>query len=178
MNSTTKQVTLCALFAALNAILAQISIPIGPVPINLVHISTFVAAGLLGSKYGALSQFTYALMGMVGLPVFSGFSGGLGVIVGPTGGYILAYIMAAYVSGLIMEHFGKKSVIVIFMAMYTGWIITYGFGTIWYSAITHTGFIPALMVCAVPFLFGDLFKTCFSVYMVKRLSPVFRRMEN
>ncbi|OPX42659.1 biotin transporter BioY [Ruminiclostridium hungatei] len=76
----TKELALCALFAAMTAILPQISIPIGPVPLNLAHISTFIAAGLLGAKSGALSQIIFAFTGAVGLPVFSGFMGGSNVV--------------------------------------------------------------------------------------------------
>ena len=78
MKTTSRKWVLCAFFAALNAVLAQITIPIGPVPINLTHLSTYTAAGLLGARYGALSQLVYVLMGVIGLPVFSD---SLGVLV-------------------------------------------------------------------------------------------------
>ncbi|WP_077613186.1 biotin transporter BioY [Clostridium sp. Marseille-P2415] len=170
-NMKTKNLVLCALFASLNALLSQISIPIGPVPINLTHISTFAAAGLLGAKYGALSQIVFVLMGAVGLPVFSGFMGGIGRILGPTGGYIIAYAVCAYTAGWIMERFGK-SVKVMIAAMYTGWILTYAIGTLWYVYITHTNFITALTLCVIPFLLGDGLKTVLSMALIKRLNPV------
>ncbi|WP_394522879.1 biotin transporter BioY [Lacrimispora sp. JR3] len=172
MKITAKELTLCASFAALSAILSQIAIPIGPVPINLAHISVFTAAGLLGARYGALSQFVFVLMGAVGLPVFSGFNGGLFSVIGPTGGYIIAYIASAFLAGLIIERSGKSTVPVLAAAIYTGWIVTYLFGTLWYCYITHTGFAAALMVCVIPFLPGDFFKTCFSIYLIKKLNPV------
>ncbi|MDF2889402.1 MAG: biotin transporter BioY, partial [Lacrimispora sp.] len=109
-NLKTKEITLCALFASLTAILSQITIPIGPVPINMAHLSVFLAAGLLGSRLGALSQLTFVLMGAAGLPVFSGFNGGLTRIAGPTGGYIISYVVSAYVIGWILERFGKRTV--------------------------------------------------------------------
>jgi biotin transport system substrate-specific component len=172
MRTTIKELTLCALFAALNAVLAQISIPIGPVPINLTHLSTYTAAGLLGARYGALSQLVYVLMGAIGLPVFSGFSGGLGRVFGPTGGYILAYIGSAFLSGFLMERFGRKSVKAMAAAIYSGWILTYLLGTLWYSLITHVNFAAAFMVCVLPFLAGDCLKTFLSIFLIKRLSPV------
>lgn len=167
----TKNLVLCALFASLNAVLSQISVPIGPVPINLTHISTFVAAGLLGARYGAMSQMVYVFMGAVGLPVFSGFMGGMNRVLGPTGGYIIAYIGCAYAAGLIIDRFGK-SIISMMAGIYTGWIITYAFGTLWYVWITQTGFIAALTVCVFPFLPGDTLKTILSLWLIKRLSPV------
>lgn len=172
MKIKARELTLCALFATLNAILSQISIPIGPVPINLAHISTFVAAGLLGARHGALSQFVFVLLGAVGLPVFSGFTGGLLRVLGPTGGYIIAYIGAAFITGFVIERSGKRTMTVLAAAIYSGWTVTYLFGTLWYSYITHTNFAAALMVCVVPFLPGDCFKTCLSIFLIKKLSPV------
>ena len=104
---TTKLVT-CALFAALTAILSQIAIPIGPVPINLATFSVFFAGALLGAKAGALSQLVYLLLGIVGLPVFSMFRGGPGVLLGPTGGYLAGYVLAAFLVGFITEQRGDS----------------------------------------------------------------------
>lgn len=167
----TKVFALCAMFAAMTAILSQISIPIGPVPINLAHISTFIAAGLLGAKYGALSQIIFVFMGAVGLPVFSGFMGGMGRVLGPTGGYIVAYILCAFVAGFIIDSLGKSTKVLI-ASIYAGWIVVYAFGTAWYAFITHTSFVAALMVCVVPFLIGDALKTILCVFLIKRLSPL------
>jgi len=174
MITTSRKWVLCAFFAALNAVLAQITIPIGPVPINLTHLSTYTAAGLLGARYGALSQLVYVLMGVIGLPVFSGFSGGPGRIFGPTGGYIIAYIFSAYLSGFLMERFGKKSMKAMAAAIYAGWILTYLFGTLWYCLITGTGFVAALLVCVLPFLAGDCLKTFISISLIKKLHPIMR----
>ena len=165
---STKELAQCALFAALSAVLSQISIPIGPVPINLAHISTFTAAGLLGSRRGALSQVIFVLMGAVGLPVFSGLSGGMGRVLGPTGGYIISYIGCAFVTGLIIERFGK-SFLTLVLAMYVGWAIVYVFGTLWYIYLTHTGPVSALLVCVIPFLPGDAAKTILCATLIKLL---------
>lgn len=169
MNSGTMM--LCALFAALSAVLSQISIPIGPVPITLTHASIFIAAGLLGAKYGAVSQIVYVFMGAVGVPVFSGYSGGIGKILGPTGGFIIGYIVCAFVTGLIIDRFGT-SVKILIPAMYCGWVVTYAFGVPWYMHVTHTGLPEALLTCVVPFLPGDVAKTIFSSVLINRLSPV------
>ena len=81
-----KKLTLCAMLAALTAVMSQLLIPIGPIPINLAMLSVFVAGGLLGSSAAALSQTVYVLMGAVGLPVFAMLTGGIGIVLGPTGG--------------------------------------------------------------------------------------------
>lgn len=103
--SKTTYMALCGLFAALTAVCSYISIPLGftPVPVNLATLAVFLAGGLLGKKYGTVALSVYVLLGAVGLPVFSEFRGGLGVIAGPTGGYIIGYIAAAFLVGLIIE---------------------------------------------------------------------------
>ncbi len=174
-NLKTKEITLCALFASLTAILSQVIIPIGPVPVNFAHLATFLAACLLGSRLGALSQLTFVLMGAAGLPVFSGFHGGLTRIAGPTGGYIIAYVVSAYVTGWILERFGKRSVKALAVSIFAGWLITYVFGTLWFSYITHTSFSAALGLCVIPFLPGDLLKTCITIVLVRRLYSVIQR---
>jgi len=174
-NLKTKEITLCALFASLTAILSQITIPIGPVPINMAHLSVFLAAGLLGSRLGALSQLTFVLMGAAGLPVFSGFNGGLTRIAGPTGGYIISYVVSAYVIGWILERFGKRTVKALAISILAGWLVTYAFGTLWFTYVTHTSFTAALSLCVIPFLPGDLLKTCIIIVLVRRLYSVFQR---
>lgn len=167
----TRELAMCALFAALTAVLSQISVPVGPVPVNLALISVFVAAGLLGARYGALSQVVFVLMGAVGLPVFAGFMGGISGVLGPTGGYIVGYIACAFVTGLITGRFGKSMKASV-LAMCAGLIVTYTMGTLWYSYVTQTGFVAALSLCVVPFLPGDALKIVLSAVLVKRLSPV------
>ena len=169
----TAQLTFCALFAALSAILSQLFIPIGPVPIAMTHISIFLAAGLLGAKYGAISQIVYVLLGAVGAPVFAGFSGGAGILAGPTGGFLLGYILCAFVTGLLISRFGKSFKALI-PAMYAGWVATYIPGVLWFMHVTNTGLLAALPLCVLPFLPGDLLKTILSAVLINRLWPFFR----
>ena len=172
-NKTTNLV-LCAFFAALSAILSQIAVPIGPVPITLTHISIFMAAGLLGTKYGTVSQIVYVLLGAAGVPVFTGFKGGVGALAGPTGGFIIGYIGCALATGLLIGRFGK-SMKALIPAMYAGWVVTYVFGLLWFTFITNTGLAAALPVCVLPFLPGDVLKTVLSAVLIKRLSLTIKR---
>ena len=168
---TTRKIALCGLFAALTAVCAQISIPIGIVPINMAHASVFMAAGILGSRYGALSQIVYLCLGAMGLPVFSGFTGGISRLVGPTGGYIVGYILTAFVVGLLFERFGRKKLWILIVSMYIGWVVEYVIGTAWFCFVTGTGVIAALSACMFPFLPGDLAKTLVCALLIQKLYP-------
>jgi biotin transport system substrate-specific component len=166
----TKKMILYALFAALTAACSMISIPLPftPVPINLATLSVFLAGGLLGSKGGAISQLVYVLLGAIGLPVFHSFTGGLGILSGPTGGYIIGYVAAAWLIGFMVEKLGQgyyKNMI----SMAAGLAVCYALGTLWFMYITSTGLVAALMLCVVPFLLGDAFKIVAGSILVKKL---------
>lgn len=142
-----------ALFAAIIGILAQVTIPLPLVPITGQTLAVGLAATILGSRYGTLSVLLYALMGAIGIPVFSGMSGGFGVIVGPTGGFIIGFIPAAFLTGLYLE----KTSFTILNAMVAntiGMLITLSFGTAWlkvaadmtWTAAFASGFLPFVVV--------------------------------
>jgi len=164
---------LCALFVALSAVLSQLVLPIGPVPINMVHISIFTAAGLLGAKYGTLSQVVFVLMGAVGLPVFSYMSGGMGIIAGPTGGFIVGNVLCTLVVALIISKRGR-SVPSLIIAMYAGYAVTYAFGIPWMMYVTGMELVPTLIFMA-SFLPGDALKVAVSVVLIRRLYTAIQR---
>ena len=182
--SKTTYLALCGLFAALTAVCSYISIPLGftPVPVNLATLAVFLAGGLLGKKYGTIALAVYALLGAVGIPVFSEFRGGLSVLAGPTGGYIIGYILAAFLVGLIMElllpavtqkqagsSFSVKGFIVCAFAMVVGTAGCYALGTIWFMISTHTGLGAAMISCVIPFLPGDALKIIAASLLVQKL---------
>ncbi len=164
-------IIITALFAALTAVFSQISIPIGPVPVNLALLAVFTAAGLLSPGRAVLSQVVYLLLGAVGVPVFSGFRGGFAVLAGPTGGYIVGYIVAALTISLLLKRFGKKIHTVI-PSIIAGLALCYTFGTAWFVISTGTGILEALMVCVVPFLIGDAAKIAAATLLIHRLKKV------
>ncbi|WP_027400226.1 biotin transporter BioY [Anaerovorax odorimutans] len=177
-NIRTFPIILCALFAALTAVCSAISIPIPftPIPINLATLSIFLAGGLLGAKWGTISQVVYVLLGAIGLPVFHNFTGGFGIIAGPTGGYIVGYIAAAFLIGYLTDKFifskdNKTSAIYVklILSMVAGGILCYTLGTIWFMKLTGTSLIPALLSCVIPFLPGDLIKILIASFLTKRL---------
>lgn len=171
MQSNTRMLTLCGLFAALSAILSQVAIPIGPVPISFTHVSIFMAAGLLGKRYATISQTVFVLLGAFGVPVFSGFQGGFSVVAGPRGGFIIGYLFCTFLVALLIERFGS-SLKSTFLAMYVGWVATYAAGIPWFMYVMGWDLKSTVLMCVVPFLPGDLVKTIVCAVLINRLRPV------
>lgn len=172
---TTISLVQCALFAALTAVLSQISVPIGPVPLNLATFSVCLAGGVLGAKYAPESQAVYTLLGLVGVPVFAGMKGGAAVLVGPTGGYIIGYIAAAWLIGLLAGRFGKSRwKLAVFMA--AGILLCYAFGTMWFILLTRKTVMQALALCVIPFLIGDVLKIVLATLIVPKVNQALKRM--
>ncbi len=174
--STTKKMILCAFFAALTVVGTMITIPLpfSPVPINLALFAVFCSGILLGPKTGALSIIVYVCLGLVGLPVFANFAGGPGVLVGPTGGYIIGYIAAAYLAGRLSQGAScstPRMVVALLIAL----LACYTLGTLWFCFITKTGLISALFLCVIPFLPGDAIKILATVLLAKKLRPLLAR---
>ena len=155
------------LFAALIAVCAWISIPM-TVSFTLQTCAVCLTAGLLGWKRGTLTVIIYILLGMVGLPVFTGFKSGIAAVTGPTGGYIVGFIFTALIVGLAADRLGKKLwVNVIFMAV--GILVCYLFGTVWFMIAYKVTFASALTTCVVPFLIPDAVKIAVAAVLVNRL---------
>ncbi len=153
----TRDIVLCGLFAVLIAVMAQIAIPLpGGVPFSLQVMAVAMTGIILGPKRGIISVIIYILMGAIGLPVFANFSGGLSIIAGPTGGFILSFPIMALVAGL----FSKKSnnIFFIFLGVAIGATINYLVGTVQFMLITKSSFMYSLTVCVVPFVIFDAFK--------------------
>lgn len=169
----TRAMVLCALFAALTAVGSQLAVPIQPIPINMAMLFVFLAGGLLGAKKAAVSMLVYVAIGAIGVPVFAGFRGGPQVLVGPTGGYILGYLVAASITGFAVDRWGER-LWVIASAMVVGLLFCYAFGTLWFVILTGKGLVPALMGCVVPFLPGDAAKIIVASLLTKALRRYLR----
>ena len=165
---TTKMITMTAMFVALITILAQISIPIGPVPVNFAHIGIFVGAALLGPKLGTASIGIYLVIGMMGIPVFSGFSGGFGIVAGPTGGFLIGYLFCAWITATLI-----KLTRTYLVPMTVGLFVNYLVGIPWLMFITAMDFHTALAISVFPFLLGDGIKILMSSMLVKRLRHLY-----
>lgn len=174
---TVKELCACALGAALIAICAWISIP-AAVPFTLQTFAICLVTGLLGLKCGTVSVVVYLLLGAVGLPVFSGFGGGLGKLLGTTGGYLIGFIFTALTVGLFTKLLGKK-IWVLVISMVLGIALCYVFGTAWFM-ILYTrangpvGLVTVLGWCVFPFLIPDGIKIALATVLVQRLGKVLK----
>jgi biotin transport system substrate-specific component len=167
--TSTKGMVYAALFGALTAAGAFIVIPLPPVPITAQTFFLNVAAILLGGSLGAVSQFIYVMLGVVGIPVFAGGKAGLGVLFGPTGGYLLGFIIAAFVIG--MTNRIKKSAGLFWdiFSMLIGMLIIYSLGSIQLSLVAKMNFNKALAVGVLPFIPGDIIKITLAAIICSRL---------
>ncbi len=135
----------------------SITLPFTPVPISFTNLVIYFSIMVIGMKRGTISYLVYLLIGAVGLPVFSGFSGGLAKLAGPTGGYLVGFIFLALISGFFAEKF-SNNVIMTAIGMVLGTAVTYAFGTIWLCAQMHLTFVQGLYAGVIPYLPGDAAK--------------------
>ena len=170
--SKTYDIVYIAVFAVIMAICSWISIP-AAVPFTLQTFGVFIAAGVLGGKRGTLSVLVFILLGAVGIPVFANFSGGIGVLVGPTGGYIIGFLFSALVMWAMEKLPGKKSIMQI-VSMVVGLVVCYAFGTAWFMVVYgkangSVGLVTALGWCVFPFIIPDLIKIALAYVLSRKL---------
>lgn len=146
-----------AIMAAVICVFAPFSIPLGAVPLSLATFAVYLAASLLGKAKSCAAVAVYILIGLVGVPVFSGFMGGFAVLSGVTGGYIIGYLPCAFLTALFTESFGGR-LWAMATGMALGTITLYAVGTAWFMVFTGSELIAALSACVLPFLIGDIIK--------------------
>lgn len=155
------------LFAALIAVCAWIAIPL-TVSVTLQTFAVCLTAGLLGWKRATLTTIVYILLGIIGLPVFTGFNSGIAAVTGPTGGYIVGFIFTALIVGFSVENVGRKIwQNILFMVI--GILVCYLFGTVWFVIAYKVSFVSALSTCVIPFLLPDAVKIVLAAVLVNRL---------
>jgi len=176
----TKGMILCALFAALTAVggLIAVPLPFTPVPITLQTFFIFLAGALLGKYLGALSQLIYLLLGVVGLPVFAKGSSGIGILLGPTGGYLIGFIPAAFLIGCILERREKPPLGLIFLAMVVGLLAIYLPGVGWLMWVARLSLVKGLLLGVLPFLPGDAVKIVVGALIVGRAMRLKRAIKD
>ena len=160
MSMKTRDLTIIAVMAALICVAGPLSISIGPIPLSLASFAVYMAGAVLGAKKGTLAAGIYLLLGLVGLPVFSGFSGGFQKLIGVTGGYLVGYLPCACITGLAVKpdspDSGPQWRLPAFMAL--GTAVLYLIGTAWFMIQTRNTLAASMGMCVIPFLPGDAVK--------------------
>lgn len=167
---STKNLVLTGLFAALTAVLAQVVLPLGPVPFNLAVLGAFLAGMLLPPGAAAGAMGVYFVMALVGLPVLAGFTGGPGILFGATGGYVVGYVCIA----LATAWGAKRGLWQTALGMAVGLGLCYVLGTAWFMTVTGNGLLESLGWCVLPFVLPDLGKAAGALALGKLLD---RRLE-
>lgn len=167
-----RDVVLIGMMAAVICVAGPISLnlPFTPVPISLTNLAIYFVLYVIGTKRAVLSYCIYLLIGMIGLPVFSNFSGGFQKLAGPTGGYLIGFIFMAAISGFFIDRWYDKPIIS-FAGMWIGKVVSSAFGTAWLAYSTNLTFMAALISGVFPFLMGDLVKTA----VVAVVGPMVRK---
>ena len=152
----TYNIAITALMATCLCIVAPLSIPVGIVPLSFTTFAAFLSLYLIGWKKGVVSYVVYVLIGLAGLPVFSGFSGGPGRLLGPTGGFIVGIIPAMIIVGAAIEK--SKRILIHFASFAAGTVLIYVSGTAWFCLVTKSTIAAAIGVCVAPFVISDVVK--------------------
>jgi biotin transport system substrate-specific component len=166
-----------ALMAAVTAVAAQITIPLpfSPVPFTMQVLAVILSGLLLGPRYGALSQAIYVLVGAVGVPVFAAFTGGLGIVLGPTGGYLLSYPLAAAIAGLAAHaarNAPRRQALLTSIAAGAGaLIVIYAVGASWLAVQSGLPLSVALAQGVIPFVPLDLVKVALAALVATAAAP-------
>jgi len=153
---STKDLILCGMFAAITGVASQISIPIQPEPFTMQVLAVYLSGIILGCKKGFISQLIYVALGAIGAPVFANFKGGIQAIVGPTGGFIIAFPLMALIIGYFSQESENKFKLA--FGLILSLILCYTMGTVQLSIVTGMSISKAVKVAVVPFVAFDLIK--------------------
>ncbi|MBR3809126.1 MAG: biotin transporter BioY [Clostridia bacterium] len=176
-NKKAKDISLITLFSAIIVICSLVTIPT-VVPFTLQTFAIFLCLNILGAKKGIVSILIYIFLGVIGLPVFSGFSGGIGALLNVTGGYIIGFIFSALTFWLITFLFNKKSKKVInLIASFMGLGVCYISGTFWYILLfikngDTISFMSAFMICVLPFIIPDILKILLALSLSGKINKL------
>lgn len=178
VKNKTRDLCYISIFTALLAICSWLAIPTA-VPFTLQTFAVFLAVGMLGGKRGACAIIVYILLGAVGVPVFQGFTGGPGILLGNTGGYIIGFLCSALAMWGMQRLLGERPW-VLGLSMLAGLLICYAFGTLWFMAVyTQTtgaiAFGTVLGWCVAPFFLPDLLKIALAYMLTRRLGKAIRK---
>jgi biotin transport system substrate-specific component len=160
-----------SMFGAATAAGAYIIVPVPPVPVTMQTLFLSLAGLIIGARLAAMSQLIYVIIGAMGLPVFAGGKAGLGILIGPTGGYLLGFIAGAYVIGKLVELRPTAGMAWLVSSMAAGTLIIYLFGVVQLCVVAQLSVSKAVAVGALPFLPGDAVKIALAAFIRRKLRP-------
>ena len=164
-----RNMTRSAVLAAVLAVCAWISVPLGDQAVSLQTFALLLTLGLLGGRLGAMTVLVYLLLGAAGLPVFTGFRGGVGVLLGPTGGYLWGFLASSLLYWMLEKRMDQR------LNMLIGLALCYACGTVWYYYMFAPGALwPVVMTCVVPYIVPDLVKLMLAAILSRRLKWLMR----
>lgn len=170
---TTKDLVLTGMLTAVICVLSPHSIPIQPIPFTLSLYAIFLTGALLQPRYALMSALAYLLLGVFGLPVFSGYRGGIHALTSMTGGYLMSYPLMALCTSFFHKKSGKKAKLFsLILGMLLSLVLCYTIGSLWFAYISDTSFTYALSVCVVPFVLFDLIKVGLAAFTGSLLKKV------
>ena len=181
MKISTKEMTLAGLFAGLTAIGTIIQFPLGEVPITLQTLFVILSGLILGPKLGALSQIVYVVLGLIGLPIFSNFTGGPQSVLKPSFGFLIGFIFAAFIIGKIANLEEKIDTKRILLAVFTGTIVIYLFGLPYMGFILNNvmgkglDFFTILKIGCLLFVPGDILKAIVASLLAIKILPMLKK---
>ncbi|MBR4051204.1 MAG: biotin transporter BioY [Clostridia bacterium] len=170
MKNKTLDLTLTALFAVIICVCSWLSIP-SAIPFTLQTFAVFLALLVLGGKRGTTAIFLYILLGAVGLPVFHSFTGGLGILIGPSGGYITGFLLLSLTYWLITKKAGEKLWIKA-LALLAGLLLCYIIGCAQFALVSDVSVKSAVLTCVLPFILPDLLKLILSTLLSVKISKI------
>ena len=173
----TYKLTSIGLFTAILCIFGPIAIllPFSPIPLSLGTLGVLLACLILGPKNGLLCTSLYLLLGFVGLPVFTGFTGGVGKLLGPSGGYLIGYLLLALIGGA-LAHRWKKNVFLQALGLFTGMLLCYLFGSLWLAFQANLNLPNALLIGVVPYIPFDIIKISVALALARAVGGRLKRL--
>lgn len=179
--SKIQNITMIALFACVITVCSWLSLPVFAVPVTLQTFAVFSALLMLGGRNGTLSILVYILLGLVGIPVFSGFKAGPSALLGLTGGYIIGFLLTGLIYALFTKTINDKLPVKV-ISLITGLIVCYAFGTFWFMSVYNAGdgeigFKSAVSLCILPFILPDAVKLVLAVLLYRLLEPTLNKMK-
>ena len=170
-----RKMTYASLFGALTAVGGYIMIPLPPVPITLQTFFVTLSGSLLGGTMGAASQVVYILLGVIGLPVFAGGKSGIGVLFGPTGGYLVGFVVGAYITGRLTMLRSRPGFLWLCFSMTVGTAVLSGLGILQLMVVAQLSLAKAVAVGLLPTLPGALVKVVAAALICRKVGDRLRR---